>query len=107
MKPGSHPLVLRRRNPARPGTWGVDDYDVLWNGREVGRVFYTTVVTPDQWAWVWTITACLLGKTISNGQGYEGDRQAAMRAFTAAWDRGDLAHYCDAYEDWLNAVRSI
>src|SRR4051812_22870771 len=106
MKAASDELVLRRRNLARPGTWGIDDYDVLWNGREVGRVFYTTVLTPYQWAWMWAITACLPRTIITNAHGYEGDREAAVRAFTAAWNR-DLAHYCDAYEDWLNAVRSI
>src|SRR5215217_7311596 len=104
MKPGSHQLVLRRRNLARPGIWGVDDYDVLWKGREVGRVFYTTVAAPHQCVWMWTITACLPGTTIRNGHGYEADQARAVRAFTAAWHRGDLAHYCDAYEDWLNAV---
>jgi hypothetical protein len=102
MKPKPHNFVLRRRKLA---CFGYDDYEVLCKGNEVGRVFYTDIAR-HQGAWMWTITACMPGATIRNAYGYEPDRDAAMRAFEAAWDQCNLAHLYGAYEDWLKAVRS-
>jgi hypothetical protein len=39
-------LILRLGNLTREGEWGPDDFDVFWNERHVGRIFYTPVASP-------------------------------------------------------------
>jgi hypothetical protein len=33
------PLVLRHASKRSSGTWGPDDYDVIHDGRDIGRIF--------------------------------------------------------------------
>ena len=102
MNTNPYHFELRRRKIT---CFGYDDYDVLCNEREVGRVF-STAIAPHQRAWMWTITACLPGATIRNGYGYEPDRDAAMRAFARGWEQYDLGHLYETYANWLREVRS-
>jgi hypothetical protein len=102
MNPKPYRFVLSRRSST---CFGYDDYEVLCNGREVGRLFYTAIAS-HQRAWMWTITACVPGATIKNGYGHEPDRDAAMRAFEAAWDQCDLTDLYTTYANWLEQVRS-
>jgi hypothetical protein len=37
--PGGN-LVLRHARFRTSGTWGPEDYDVLQDGRDIGRIFY-------------------------------------------------------------------
>jgi hypothetical protein len=103
MSPKPYHFVLCRRESA--SSFGYDDYEVLCKGREVGRVFYTAIA-PHQRTWMWTITACIPGATINNGYGYEPNRDAALRAFEAAWDQWDLTDLYASYANWLEEVRS-
>jgi len=42
------PLILKRTSALRPsGQWGDDDYDVLENGKVVGRIFHLDAAAPD------------------------------------------------------------
>jgi hypothetical protein len=82
-------LTLKRGLASRPsGKWSLDDlddYDVLADGKAVGRIFKVhgaPVGTP----WMWTL---LLGyhEGRTPTHGYEPTREAAMAAFAKSWRR--------------------
>jgi hypothetical protein len=49
--PVGGPLVLRHASKRSSGTWGRDDYDVIQDGRDIGRIFKPKV---------WTITGSIV-----------------------------------------------
>lgn len=57
MSPGS--LILKRANASRPsGQWQHEDYDVLADGKAVGRIYErASALGPPDMRWFWSVTA--------------------------------------------------
>jgi hypothetical protein len=54
-EPPGGPLVLRHASKRKSGTWGPDDYDVIEDGRDIGRIFKPWAGVPPEHPWMWTI----------------------------------------------------
>jgi hypothetical protein len=54
------PLVLRHASKRSSGTWGPNDYDVVQDGRDIGRIFYAGAGVPLDRPWMWTITGAVV-----------------------------------------------
>ena len=73
-------LVLRRA----PIGDNQDDYDVLEDGKVVGRIFHLDAVAPEGRPWMWASGHG--GHPIERAaHGYEPTREAAMAAFAKSW----------------------
>jgi hypothetical protein len=46
--------VLRHASKRKSGTWGPDDYDVISDGRDIGRIFKAGGGVPEDRPWMWT-----------------------------------------------------
>jgi hypothetical protein len=75
-------LILKRASVSRPsGEWKDNDYDVLADGKVVGRIMKAAAV-PVGMSWMWTLAF-----------GHHEDRtptatrEAAMAAFAKSWRR--------------------
>ena len=79
-------LALKRASASRPsGEWSDDDYDVLAEGKAVGRIF-KSAASPVGTPLFWTLAyAHLEDRTPTHG--YEATREAAMAAFAKSWRR--------------------
>ena len=76
-------LVLKRGDPSRRRD---NDYDVLEDGKVVGRIFHLEAAAPEGRPWMW---ASGHGRHLkSAAHGYEATREAAMAAFAKSW-RGE------------------
>jgi hypothetical protein len=76
-------LALKRASASRPsGEWGDDYYDVLAEGKVVGRIV-KAAASPVGKPWMWTV---LYGYH-DDRTGYEPTREAAMAAFAKSWRR--------------------
>ena len=76
-------LILKRASASRSsGEWGEDDYDVLADGKVVGRIF-KAAASPEGKPWMWTV----LLSHHEDRTGYEPTREAAMAAFAKRWRR--------------------
>jgi hypothetical protein len=53
------PLVLRHASKRSSGTWGPNDYDVIQDGRDIGRIFKPRAGVPPDHPWMWTITGAV------------------------------------------------
>ena len=40
------PLVLRHASKRSSGIWGLDDYDLIQDGRDIGRIFKARAAVP-------------------------------------------------------------
>jgi hypothetical protein len=79
-------LILKRASVSRPsGEWKDDDYDVLSDGKVVGRIF-KAAASPVGASWMWTLVFGYY-EDRSPTYGYEADREAAMKAFAKSWRR--------------------
>lgn len=77
------PLILKRGDPSRRRH---DDYDVLEDGKVVGRIFHLEAVAPEGRCWMWASGHS--ADSISRAaHGYEPTRKAAMAAFAKSWRR--------------------
>ena len=78
-------LILKRTSALRPsGQWRDNDYDVLEDGKVVGRMFHLEAAAPEG-PWMW---ASGHGGHIERAaHGYEPTREAAMAAFAKSWRR--------------------
>jgi len=76
------PLTLRRA----PIAWNQDDYDVLENGKIVGRIFFLDAVGPQDRHWMWA-SGHSAASVKRAAHGYEATREAAMAAFAKSWRR--------------------
>lgn len=83
----SSTLVLKLTEKLHGGSWGDDDFVVLFNERVVGRIFHNPINYADI-PWMWTITVSLAGYTAlgPSGNGHAVDRDAAMKAFRDRWN---------------------
>src|SRR5262245_20792601 len=77
-------LILKRTSALRPsGQWRDNDYDVLEDGKVVGRIFHLEAAAPEGRPWMW---ASGHGGHIERAaHGYEPTREAAMAAFAKSW----------------------
>jgi hypothetical protein len=75
------PLLLRRAQGHRPGDWNPDDFDVLDDGREVGRIYRINAATE---IWWWGVSFQLTGR---KSYGDAPTREQAMAAFRAEYER--------------------
>ena len=76
-------LLLKRAASSRlSGEWSEDDYDVLCEGADVGRIFKPDAA-PAGMPWMWTMLFDYRWPT----HGYEPTREAVMAAFTKSWRR--------------------
>jgi len=73
-------LTIQRAKVSRPsGQWRSDDYDVIFKGAVVGRLFLSPAAPQDrQWMWIQNRTPA---------HGYEPTRETAMAAFAKSWRR--------------------
>jgi hypothetical protein len=75
-------LILKRA----PIGWNQDDFDVLEDGKIVGRLFFLDAVGPQGASWMWARGHS--ADTIKHAaHGYEATREAAMAAFSKSWRR--------------------
>jgi hypothetical protein len=81
-------LILKRANTSRSsGQWQHEDYDVLADGRPVGRIYEdASTSTPPELHWFWSVTEIVPARPgVTNGTA--ATREEAMAKFRAAWDR--------------------
>jgi len=58
-EPINGPLILRYASNRSSRTWGPDDYDVIHDGRDIGRIFKPAGGIPPDRPWKWTITGAI------------------------------------------------
>jgi hypothetical protein len=79
-------LTLKRASASRPsGEWSDDDYDVLADGKAVGRIMKAEAA-PVGMPWMWTLLFDYHDDRTPT-HGYEPTREAAMAAFAKSWRR--------------------
>ena len=79
-------LVLKRASESRPsGVWNDDDYDVLADGTDVGRILKVHAA-PVGSRWMWTLDFWH-HEDRTPAHGYAATREAAMAAFAKSWRR--------------------
>jgi hypothetical protein len=81
-------LILKRASASRPsGQWSDKDYDVLADGKVVGRIYEDAhLSTPPDMRWVWSITA-IVPATPGVTNGHAPTLDEAKIRFRAAWER--------------------
>src|SRR5215468_3783948 len=78
--PMATPLILKRASASRSsGQWSDDDYDVLEDGKVVGRILHLEAAAPEGRPWMWA--GGHNGDIKRAAHGYEQTREAAMAAF--------------------------
>jgi hypothetical protein len=79
-------LVLKRASASRPsGAWDDDDYDVLADGRVVGRIYEQGGVgTPPDMRWFWSVMIVPAVPNVTYGHAATLDEAKAK--FRAAWE---------------------
>jgi hypothetical protein len=79
-------LILKRASAVRiTGEWGEDDYDMLADGKAVGRIMKAEAA-PVGMPWMWTLLFDYHDDRTPT-HGYEPTREAAMAAFAKSWRR--------------------
>jgi hypothetical protein len=79
-------LILRRASASRPsGEWNDDDFDVLADGKAVGRIFNANAA-PVGSPWMWTLDIGQHERR-SPTHGYAAMRGSAIAAFAKSWRR--------------------
>jgi hypothetical protein len=82
-------LILKRASASRPfGQSSDKDFDVLANGKVVGRIYEPrdSRFGPPELRWGWSIITIVPGTPgVTNGAA--ATREEAMAKFRAAWDR--------------------
>src|SRR5262245_27788859 len=69
------------------GGWpaGINDFDVLEDGKVVGRIFFLDALGPQGRPWMWA--SGHNGDIKRAAHGYEPTREAAMAVFAKSWRR--------------------
>jgi hypothetical protein len=85
-------LILQPAAEPRAPLWEIkDDYNVLWMGEKVGRIYLNLEsfeAREFNRPWYWGFSHPTLGRS---AYGRVATRQAAMAALRAAWDQIDIA----------------
>jgi hypothetical protein len=81
-------LVLKRGKLSRPsGQWQDEDYDVLADGKVIGRILEEgSRFDPLELRWGWSITE-IVPATPGVTNGTAATREEAMVKFRAAWEK--------------------
>jgi hypothetical protein len=81
------PLILKRASASRPsGQWQDEDFDVLADGKVVGRILEEgSRFGPPELRWGWSITAIVPASPATRG--HAATLEEAMAKFRAAWDQ--------------------
>jgi hypothetical protein len=81
-------LTLKPASSSRPdGQWSNEDYDVLADGKVVGRIYDDgSSGTPPELRWFWSVTA-IWPATPGKTNGTAATREQAMAKFRWAWDQ--------------------
>ena len=73
-------LTLKRGKLSRPsGEWKDEDYDVLADGKVVGRILQENTSGPPELRWGWSITAIVPASPATHGTA--ATREEAMAKF--------------------------
>jgi hypothetical protein len=79
-------LTLKRAKLSRSsGQWQDEDYDVLADGKPVGRILQENTSGPPELRWVWSILVTPATPGVTNGTA--ATREQAMAKFRWAWDQ--------------------
>jgi hypothetical protein len=79
-------LTLKRAKLSRPsGQWQDEDYDVLTDGKVVGRIYEDDPLALPDIRWFWSIMIVPATPGVTNGTA--ATREEAKAAFRAAWER--------------------
>jgi hypothetical protein len=81
-------LILKRASISRPsGQWKDEDYDVIADGKVVGRILEEgSRFGPPELRWGWSITS-IVPATPGVTNGTAATREEAMAKFRAAWEK--------------------
>src|SRR6516162_10059922 len=79
-------LILKRDPNARY----TESYNVLFEGRCVGRIY--KAISPREAPWFWGLDFFEWQGSDGPQYGNAANREAAMKAFRTAWDRRPKAH---------------
>jgi hypothetical protein len=80
-------LTLKRASSSRPdGQWSDEDYDVLADGKPVGRIYEDDPLALPDLRWFWSVTA-IWPATPGRTNGTAATREEAMAKFRWAWDQ--------------------
>jgi hypothetical protein len=81
-------LILKRAKLSRPsGQWQDEDYDVLADGKAIGRIYEQGGAgEPPELRWFWSIMIVPATPGVTNG--HAATREEAMAKFRAAWEKG-------------------
>ena len=66
------------------GTWGPDDYDMMWEGRDIGRIFKPGAGVPDDHPSIWTITGAVVAPHLPS-HGHCASLEDAKAKFADTW----------------------
>jgi hypothetical protein len=79
-------LILKRASASRPsGQWSDKDYDVLADGKVVGRIYEdASAVTPPDMRWFWSV---MVASATRGTHGYASTREEAMGRFREGYTR--------------------
>jgi hypothetical protein len=82
------PPTLKRVSASRAsGIWQDEDYDVLVDGKVVGRIYENASVSaPPDMRWFWSVTA-IAPATAGVTNGTAATRVETLAKFRAAWDQ--------------------
>jgi hypothetical protein len=88
MEANEPPLILRRANASRAGDpWDDDDYDVLCDGRAIGRIFASDADASPYVHWHWSIFYHERELDMMTFAGREASCELAMAALASSWRR--------------------
>jgi hypothetical protein len=81
-------LTLKRARAFHPwGHWQHEDYDVIADGKVVGRIYTNASVSPPpDMRWVWSVTA-IVPATPGRTNGTAATREEAMAKFRENWTK--------------------
>jgi hypothetical protein len=83
-------LILKRASASRPdGQWSDEDYDVLADGKVVGRILQENTSGPPELRWVWSLMVTPATPGVTNGTA--ATREEAMAKFRVAWENKEGA----------------
>jgi hypothetical protein len=86
-------LILKRAKSSRTsGQWQDEDYDVLTDGKVIGRIYERgSAHEPPELRWFWSITE--IAPAVPNKtNGHAATREEAMAKFRAMWQKAKAGH---------------
>jgi len=72
------------RQQGSSGTWGPDDYDVIWRDRGIRHIFKPGAGAPPDHPWMWTITGAVVAPHVPS-HGFCATLDEAKAKFAETW----------------------